>query len=72
MDDQNYSTCVAVAADTMETRPLLDFGAGYVQRSAHKLPRQGNEHPWKMGWNYSQDVKTFRKGKIVDDILEFK
>ncbi len=72
MDEHGYDTCVAHNDDpTIDTRPLLDFGAGYVQRSVHKLPKQGTRFPWSMAMSYAQDVKTLRNGPIEDPALGF-
>lgn len=54
----------------MKTQPLLDFGAGYVQRSAAQLPRQG-AGPWGMSMNYTADVETLRRGPVADPHLRF-
>ena len=42
---------------TVETRPLLDFGAGYVQRALDGMPRQGPREPWVMSMDYFRDIK---------------
>lgn len=55
----------------METRPLLDFGAGYVQRALGSMPRQGTAAPWLMSMDYFQDVKTLRRAAVVDEHLRF-
>jgi monooxygenase len=55
---------------TLERRPLLDFQAGYVQRAAHLLPKQGNEFPWTVKQNYLVDRKMF-KSEINDGTLKF-
>ena len=46
------------------TRPVLDFGAGYVKRALEELPRQG-DGPWQMSMDYRADVKTLRKGPVA-------
>ncbi|WP_068271979.1 flavin-containing monooxygenase [Aldersonia kunmingensis] len=62
MDAHGYDTCRAELPDlAMETRPLLDFGAGYVQRSIDQLPRQGTEAPWSTSMEYRTDVKLLRR-----------
>ncbi len=55
----------------MPTRPLLDFGAGYVQRVIDQLPRQGDRLPWLMSMNYHTDVKLLRADRVVDPELHF-
>jgi cation diffusion facilitator CzcD-associated flavoprotein CzcO len=71
MDRHGYEKCVAHNDDpTLATRPLLDFGAGYVQRSVHELPKQGTLYPWTMAMSYAQDVKNLRSGPIEDPALK--
>tara|TARA_A100001391_G_scaffold178050_1_gene142329 strand:- start:10323 stop:11819 length:1497 start_codon:yes stop_codon:yes gene_type:complete len=50
---------------------FLDLQSGYVQRAAHKLPRQGSKAPWKVLSNYLYDLPRLRYGRIDDDTLEF-
>ncbi|MDH1012777.1 NAD(P)/FAD-dependent oxidoreductase [Pseudomonas nicosulfuronedens] len=71
MEKRGHEVCTPRADPSMKTEPLLNFGAGYVQRSLDKLPRQGTKHPWSMSWSYAADVKVFRKGRIDDPALEF-
>ena len=71
MDDNGYDLVWAVVDPAMPTRPLLDFGAGYVQRSLGDLPRQGLAAPWLMSMNYEHDRKLLRSGDIADDSLHF-
>jgi cation diffusion facilitator CzcD-associated flavoprotein CzcO len=63
---------VPVLADpAMETEPLLDFKAGYVQRSLHLLPRQGSRAPWQLAQNYWRDVRYLRRAPLDDGALSF-
>jgi hypothetical protein len=55
----------------METRPLLNFKAGYVQRSLHELPRQGTQSPWELAMNVKTDERVLRDGPIEDRNLFF-
>ncbi|HUB72956.1 MAG TPA: NAD(P)/FAD-dependent oxidoreductase [Solirubrobacteraceae bacterium] len=72
MDERGYDRCVAHCSDpAMPTRPLLDFAAGYVQRSVHEFPRQGARFPWSLAMSYAQDVKNLRRGAIEDPELLF-
>jgi cation diffusion facilitator CzcD-associated flavoprotein CzcO len=70
MEAQGYDVCVPEAPE-METRPLLDFAAGYVQRAIDDLPRQGDRYPWLMSMAYRDDVKLIRGGEVVDEHLRF-
>lgn len=72
MRAHGYDECVPVRPDPdAPTRPLLDFGAGYVQRSLDHLPRQGLRAPWLMSMNYRSDVTLLRDGPVVDPALRF-
>ena len=72
MNGRGFTKCTPVAEPDMETQPLLNFGASYIQRSLDKLPRQGMHYPWSMSFNYAEDVKIFRKGRIDDPALKFE
>ncbi|QUQ68646.1 flavin-containing monooxygenase [Kutzneria sp. CA-103260] len=52
-------------------RPLLDFQAGYVQRSVHEFPRAGSRKPWQLGMSYLNDAVLLRHGRIDDGTLRF-
>ncbi|WP_270260768.1 alpha/beta fold hydrolase [Kocuria marina] len=60
-----------VAPDGLRTRPLLDFDAGYVQRSLDQLPRQGDTAPWRMAMNYFEDRRQLLRKPVVDRFLRF-
>ena len=72
MEEHGFTQCTPIADPNMETQPLLNFGAGYIQRSLEQLPRQGMQFPWSMSFNYAQDVKIFRKGRVDDPALKFE
>ena len=72
MDAHRYDVCVpTLPAEPMETRPLLDFSAGYVLRSLDALPRQGDRAPWNLPMSYPVDVRQLRHGPIADPNLRF-
>jgi cation diffusion facilitator CzcD-associated flavoprotein CzcO len=72
MDEGGYDTCVVeLPYPHMETRPLLDFKAGYVQRSLHELPRQGMHSPWELAMSYRTDARVLRDGPVEDRNLRF-
>ncbi len=70
MATYGYEQVVPVGDPTLERRPLLDFGAGYVERVRHTLPQQGSQFPWTVKQNYLVDRKMFR-GPIDDGTLRF-
>ncbi|MCC3264834.1 alpha/beta fold hydrolase [Arthrobacter gengyunqii] len=71
MDQLGHTAAVPVAPAGMATRPLLDFGAGYIQRSMADLPRQGTQAPWLMTMNFLADRRDLQKGELVDEHLRF-
>ena len=55
----------------MEERPWVDgFSAGYMARSMHLFPKQG-EGPWKNTQDFAADKKMVRKAPIADSALKF-
>ena len=72
MNKRGFTQCTPAEEPNMETQTLLNFGAGYIQRSLDKLPRQGTRYPWSMSFNYAEDVKIFRKGRVDDPALKFE
>ncbi|HET9094593.1 MAG TPA: NAD(P)/FAD-dependent oxidoreductase [Solirubrobacteraceae bacterium] len=71
MDELGADTCVAeLPYPNMPTRPLLDFRAGYVQRSLHELPRQGTHAPWRVAMGYRTDARLLR-GPVEHRNLHF-
>lgn len=55
----------------MATRPLLDFAAGYVQRSLDQWPQAGTEDPWNLQMDYYKDVVVLRDTPVDDGTLTF-
>ncbi|MGC5173145.1 flavin-containing monooxygenase [Microbacterium sp. DT81.1] len=71
MAEHGYTTVTPRRPAGMETRPLLDFAAGYVTRAADALPRQGAEDEWRMSMNYYADVRNLRRGRVRSPSLQF-
>jgi monooxygenase len=72
MDRHGYTTVMPVADDpTMARRPLLDFAAGYVQRSSDLFPHQGSRGPWTVEMSYAADRARLRNGPVEDTALQF-
>ena len=72
MDARGHDQCVPVADDpSIVERPLLDFTAGYVQRSLHQFPKQGSAPPWELRQDYYRDVKELREGSLEDGAMRF-
>jgi monooxygenase len=71
MERRGLDACVPVNADpSMQTRPFLDFDAGYVQRAIDRFPRQGDSGPWQIKMSYAQDRQMLR-GPVDDGVLVF-
>ena len=49
----------------------MDFASGYVQRSLHLLPKQGDRTPWRLRQNYLRDISALRHGRVADGVLTF-
>ncbi len=72
MDEHSYAVCTPrLPSDGLSTSPLLDFHAGYVQRSLGALPRQGDRDPWTMSMSYLADERALRRQPIPDPALDF-
>lgn len=55
----------------MTVRPWIDdFPAGYMMRSMHLFPKQG-EGPWRNTQDFAADKKMVRKAPIADTALVF-
>jgi monooxygenase len=73
VDKGGYTVCYPEApSPAMPKRPLLDFSAGYVQRSVHALPRQGDGAPWLTSMNYADDAKLLHADEVTDFNLRFR
>jgi len=74
MDDIGVNTVTPTLRDEdqgMEVRPWIDdFPAGYMTRSMHLFPKQG-EGPWKNTQDFAADKKMVRKQPIADSALVF-
>lgn len=63
IDEQNSAIPADSALDSLE--------AGYVQRSAHKIPRQGRDLPWRVLNNYKRDKTMLLKEPVDHPALRF-
>lgn len=64
--------CTAVNRDASVTHePLLGLSSGYVQRSAHRFPKQGSRQPWQAHQSYLRDCRALRMQGIDDDAMAF-
>lgn len=74
MDEIDMNTVTPTLRDEdqgMEVRPWIDdFPAGYMTRSMHLFPKQG-EGPWRNTQDFEADKKMVRKQPIADSALVF-
>jgi hypothetical protein len=72
MDTRGYDIARPEVDDPgMQTRPLLDLSAGYVQRALTRMPKQGSGEPWRVSMDYYYDVERLREGSVDDPNLYF-
>lgn len=56
----------------MTARKWIDgFPAGYIDRSIHRFPKQGDRAPWLNSQNYSYEKKAIRDNTLDDGVLLF-
>ncbi len=56
----------------MPERPWIEnFSSGYMQRSMHLFPKQGDRAPWHNPQNYALDKKMIRRAQLEDGALCF-
>ena len=56
----------------MAPRLWIDgFSSGYMQRTMHRFPKQGDREPWLNPQNYSRDKKMIRTAPLEDGALVF-
>ena len=57
---------------SMQPRPWIDnFPAGYIQRSIHRFPKQGDREPWLNTQNYTYEKRAIGKANLDDGVLVF-
>ena len=56
----------------MQARPWIDnFPAGYIQRSIHRFPKQGDKPPWVNSQDYRYEKRAIGKPNLDDGVLTF-
>jgi cytosine/adenosine deaminase-related metal-dependent hydrolase len=55
--------------EPMTEKPSWDINAGYVQRSAHLLPKSGTRRPWNVRQNYLADAIDYRFDRIEEAMV---
>jgi cation diffusion facilitator CzcD-associated flavoprotein CzcO len=72
MSKHGYRTATPVPDASVERRPFFPLMAGYVLRSAHLLPGEGDKAPWKLDQNYFVDRRVIQRAPIDDGVMRFK
>ena len=73
MDRCGFDKCTAVNPDpSQQTSPMLDFGAGYVNRSLHLFPRQGSIEHWELSQDLARDQRELASEITGDGALQFE
>ena len=72
MHETGMRQCTPVNTDASVTaEPLLGLTSGYVQRSAHKFPKQGSKFPWQVHQSYLRDYRALKLSDIDDGAMVF-
>ncbi len=50
---------------------LLGLTSGYIQRSAHLLPKQGTHYPWRVHQSYLRDYRALKMSDVDDSYMVF-
>jgi monooxygenase len=71
MDKKSFrSVCPVLPEEGLETIPIVDLQAGYIQRALDSLPRQGKTMPWRLHMNYLLD--SWALSRVTRDGLQFE
>jgi monooxygenase len=72
MRDTGQQQCMPVNRDASVTAaPLLGLTSGYIQRAAHRFPRQGSKFPWQVHQSYLRDYRALKMSGIEDEAMVF-
>ena len=75
MDELRMGQCTARLREedrNMERRLwIVGFTPGYMARSMHLFPKQGDCDPWRNTQNYLRDRKIVFRGRLEDGVLTF-
>jgi monooxygenase len=72
LDATGRHVAVPVPDPAVGEAPFMDFTPGYVKRSEHLLPKQGDREPWRLRQNYFHDVRSIRRSRVDDGVLTFR
>jgi cation diffusion facilitator CzcD-associated flavoprotein CzcO len=72
MHDHGQRQCMPHNTDvTVSSTPILGLQSGYIQRSAHLLPKQGTRFPWQVHQSYLRDYRALKMSDLEDSVMRF-
>jgi monooxygenase len=71
LDSRGLTTATPVSGTSEARLPLMLLNSGYIKRSEHLLPSEGEHRPWRMDQNYLIDRRVIRRAPIDDGVLQF-
>jgi monooxygenase len=72
MHETGLRQCTPVNRDpSLERVPLMPLSSGYIQRAAHRFPKQGSRFPWQVHQSYLADYRALKRSRIEDDAMVF-
>jgi monooxygenase len=72
MHETGLRQCTPVNSDpSLERVPLMPLNSGYIQRAAHRFPKQGSRFPWQVHQSYLADYRALKRSRIEDDAMVF-
>jgi cation diffusion facilitator CzcD-associated flavoprotein CzcO len=70
MSSHGYTHAIPRRGDEpIAVKPSWDIMAGYVQRSAHELPKSGTKRPWNVRQDYLLDALDYRFDRIEEAMV---
>ncbi len=72
MRERGQTQCVPVNTDgSVVDGTVLGLTSGYIQRSAHLLPKQGSQYPWRVHHSYLRDYRALKMSDLEDEYMQF-
>ena len=72
MHAHGLAECVARNDDDAAlSETMLGLTSGYIQRSAHLLPKQGAHYPWRVHMSYLRDYRALKMTPVDDGYMQF-
>jgi hypothetical protein len=56
---------------SLSDETMMGLTSGYIQRSAHLLPKQGTTYPWRVHMSYLRDYRALKMTPVDDGYMEF-